>query len=130
MRHNELQTNIFRDFYMTIKLTESEKNSLKLGIITNLPDVEITDREFVIRSSFRWADQLQSSLSEEAIERLYRYCGENGLVEFIYGEVSKYLTDNESALKGTMPDNLVGVRNFKDQIKYADEIVKTLETLP
>ena len=115
---------------MTIKIDPQLRDSLILRIADGLKHVKFEFGSDVFPSSFRWALELNKLLNEESLSKILKFCGSDGIADFLYSEVSRFVTDNSSQLEETEPDFLTEVDEFADPIVAARNLVDSMLALP
>lgn len=115
---------------MTINLDSAIENSLILQISEGLRQVHVEDNCFVFMRTFEWCRELHKLFSEEQIDRLHDFCGEDGLRQFVHSEVASAIRFNYDFEKDAARKPLTSFAEFSNPVSAARQIVKRLKQLP
>jgi len=113
-----------------IKLTEANRNALVVKIAEGLQSTRYGPI-FIPFENFRWAVDLHSLLSDDDVDKLCRYCTEEGLQQLIYQEIyTKTILEGigqKSDYNGKM---ISEIPEYSNTLSLAGKIVSKLESLP
>lgn len=114
---------------MTLKLDKARENALTVAIADELGRATVDYDCYVsLRRKHELGDD--DLLSPEALEKVYRYCGERGLSGFVTNEVDSSLRRDHDFNSENKDKPLRSYDEFSDPLLVAKSIVARLKGLP
>ena len=115
---------------MTIKLTTAAEHQLILGLTEGIRKLHVRDGLFLDSTEFGWVKGLADALPEDARNKLYRYCGDDGLAQFVKQWLYSILKANYDYSNTKSLPLLTSYPEFSDAFECARLIVEEIKGLP
>lgn len=113
---------------MSLKIDEQSADALTFRIAEGFKKVNAIFFGLHI-SDFAWAAEVQKMLPEPIDSKISKICGEGGLADFLFGQVTLKL-DADATFDGGDTDNLIDTDSYRDTLSAAKEVVNELKELP
>ncbi len=115
---------------MTIKLTHAEEQRLIVAFAEGIGAIEVTAGSSLPAASTEWAAPVAADLTQDVQDRIAKWCGERGLVHFLYHELQSRLNSVEEYESDAPNRLLTTVQGFENTIGLAKVLVARLRSLP
>lgn len=112
---------------MSLKIDSQLADSLTLRIAAGLDRIDIIFGFSL--SDLSWTTAITDSLPRQTAESLESICGEKGLGDFLFGEISKKI-DCDPNYRIQDPTKLTDLSEYEDRVKASHTLVEDLGNLP
>jgi len=113
---------------MALKIDQQSEDALTFRIAEGIGGVK--DLFFgVHHTDFFWANGVAATLPDALADRISKICGENGLADFIFGQVDRRIDEDEKCDPYKL-DALTEIPSLTDTISASKLLVEELRSLP
>lgn len=106
------------------------EQALILTITEKLAEVTVDNDLFIDRQQLNWVSELAAKLDSGFRGKLSRYCGAQGLKEFLHAELTRRLQAKYSYKSESKKVSITSYPEFKNLLSIARETVDRLKRIP